>query len=116
LAQRKSVRAADLQDESFVDLTRQRYTRQCVDAYCRSMKLRRHVTCEVNELTTLFDLVARGMGVAITASRMPAQYSDELRPSSFRRPGCVSITAPSSRPSPAANPAASPAPRAPSSR
>jgi DNA-binding transcriptional LysR family regulator len=78
LARRKSLRPADLQNEPFVDLTRQWYTRHRVDAYCRRVKLRRQVTSEVNELTTLFDLVAGGMGIAITASRLPPQYNDEL--------------------------------------
>ncbi|HWE73980.1 MAG TPA: LysR family transcriptional regulator [Stellaceae bacterium] len=78
LAKRKSLRAAELQNEPFADLTREWYARRRVDQYCRSVKLRRRVTCEVNELTTLFDLVASGMGVAITDSRLPAQYHEEL--------------------------------------
>jgi DNA-binding transcriptional LysR family regulator len=78
LADRKSVRPADLVEHSFVDLTRQWYTRRQVDAYCRTVKLDRQVSCEVNELATLFDLVCAGIGVAITARRLAMQYREHL--------------------------------------
>jgi DNA-binding transcriptional LysR family regulator len=78
LAGRKSIRPADLQSQSFVDLTRQWYTRRQIDEYCRTVKLHRHVNCEVNEIATLFDLVHAGIGVGITARRPAMQYSRPL--------------------------------------
>jgi DNA-binding transcriptional LysR family regulator len=79
LADRKSVRPADLQQHFFVDLTRQWHLRRRVDEYCRSVKLHRHVSCEVNELATFYNLVAAGIGVAITPRRLAMQYREHLR-------------------------------------
>jgi DNA-binding transcriptional LysR family regulator len=78
LADRKSVRPADLEQHFFVDLTRQWHLRRRADDYCRSVKLQRHVSCEVNELATFYNLVAAGIGVAITPRRLAMQYHEHL--------------------------------------
>jgi DNA-binding transcriptional LysR family regulator len=78
LANRRGVAASELRAENFVDLTRQWHMRRLVDAYCRDVKLERRVSCEVNELATLFDLVCGGIGVAIVLRRLAMQYRKHL--------------------------------------
>lgn len=77
-AKHKKVAVDDLFAETFIDLTRQWVIRRRVDDYCRSVKLGRRVSCEVNELATLFDLVAAGLGVAIVPRRLAMQYKESL--------------------------------------
>jgi DNA-binding transcriptional LysR family regulator len=75
---RKSIEASELTGETFVDLTRQWHIRRSVDAYCRNVKLDRQISCEVNELTTLFDLVCAGLGMAIVPRQLAMQYHQHL--------------------------------------
>lgn len=77
-ARRKKVEVVDLFAETFIDLTRQWVIRRRVDDYCRNAKLERRVSCEVNELATLFDLVAAGLGVAIVPRQLAMQYRQTL--------------------------------------
>jgi DNA-binding transcriptional LysR family regulator len=77
-ANRAAVEIDDLMSEMFVDLTRQWQIRRRVDAYCRAGKLERHISCEVNELATLFDLVGGGLGVAIVPERLARQYDEKV--------------------------------------
>lgn len=77
-AKRKTIAVIELFAETFIDLTRQWVIRRRVDDYCRGAKLERRVSCEVNELATLFDLVAAGLGVAIVPRRLAMQYKATL--------------------------------------
>lgn len=78
LANRRGVEASELRGENFVDLTRQWHMRRLVDDYCRTVKLERRISCEINELATLFDLVCGGLGVAIVLRRLAMQYRKQL--------------------------------------
>jgi DNA-binding transcriptional LysR family regulator len=77
-AKRETIGLSDLHAETFVDLTRQWLIRRRVDEYSRAGKLQRTVSCEVNELATLFDLVRGGLGVAIVPEQLARQYQEKL--------------------------------------
>jgi DNA-binding transcriptional LysR family regulator len=85
----KKIDVADLFAEDFIDLTRQWVIRRRVDDYCRSAKLERRVSCEVNELATLFDLVAVGLGVAIVPRRPAMLYQKQLAIVELAPPGLL---------------------------
>lgn len=65
LAGRAGIGLADLAGETFVDLKADWGMRQLVDRACAVAGLRRHSGFEVNDLETLIDLVAGGLGVAL---------------------------------------------------
>ncbi|HVA13829.1 MAG TPA: LysR family transcriptional regulator [Stellaceae bacterium] len=72
------IEVVDLSSETFIDLTRPWLIRRRVDDYCRHAKLERRISCEVNELATLFDLVRVGLGVAIAPLRLARQYEGDI--------------------------------------
>lgn len=78
LSGRKTVDAVELCNEIFIDLTRQWAHRRLVDEYCRSVALNRRISCEVNELATLFDLVQARIGTALVLRRLAEQYHQHL--------------------------------------
>jgi DNA-binding transcriptional LysR family regulator len=88
-AKGKKIDVADLSAENFIDLTRQWVIRRRVDDYCRSAKLQRSISCEVNELATLFDLVSAGLGVAIVPLRPAMQYRTRLAIVDLLPPGLL---------------------------
>lgn len=77
-ASRRTVEATELRTENFIDLTRQWYLRRTADDYCRGLGLDRRISCEVNELATLFDLICSGIGVALVLRELAEQYRHRL--------------------------------------
>ncbi|MCX5496856.1 LysR substrate-binding domain-containing protein [Kaistia dalseonensis] len=65
LAGSENVALAALASETFVDFQPDWSTRRLVDAAFLSARSARRVAFEVNDLATLLDLVARGLGVAL---------------------------------------------------
>ena len=65
LAGRKDVRIADLAQEAFVDFEPGWGTRRLVDHEFAKAGVTRRTAFEVSDLTTLLDLVRRGLGVAL---------------------------------------------------
>jgi DNA-binding transcriptional LysR family regulator len=76
LARRKTVRPGDISGEMFVCLNREFAVRREADAYLERADIEWHLSCEVNGLTALCELVALGLGVTILPSRI-AEYRAE---------------------------------------
>lgn len=70
LSDRKSVRLHELGAERFVETPPQWGIRALVDAAFRTEGLNRRVVCEIGEWTTLLELVAAGVGVALAPDRL----------------------------------------------
>ena len=62
---RTDLMLSDLTEESFVDLGADWGTRQLIDRHFAESRLTRRTGFEVNDLSTQFDLVAHGLGIAL---------------------------------------------------
>ena len=62
---RTDLMLSDLTEESFVDLGSDWGTRQLIDRHFAESRLTRRTGFEVNDLSTQFDLVAHGLGIAL---------------------------------------------------
>jgi DNA-binding transcriptional LysR family regulator len=69
LSERASVSLEDLSNEVFIDFSPGWGSRSAVDAAFGAAGVSRRTIIEVNDLETLLDLVARGLGKAIVPSR-----------------------------------------------
>jgi len=69
LAGQKDVRLADIADQTFIDFQPEWGTRPLVDHAFADAKTDRHVAFEVNDMPTLLDLVAFGLGIALLPER-----------------------------------------------
>jgi DNA-binding transcriptional LysR family regulator len=76
LAGRKRIALADLRNESFVDVQLGRALRTTVDRAFAAAGIHQRTVCEVSDFSTLLDLVAHGLGIALvpqTATAFPAK-------------------------------------------
>ncbi|WP_406831305.1 LysR family transcriptional regulator [Pedococcus sp. KACC 23699] len=73
LSGQDSVAMSDLLDDDFVEMPTGFGTRKVVDEWFRAAGLRRRVTLEVPDLSTVPDYVAAGFGVAV----VPQQTADD---------------------------------------
>ena len=85
LARNKDVTLAALAAENFVDFHSDWGARQLVDLAFASLRVQRKIGCEVNDIPTLLDLVASGLGVAIVP-RPFLQYRADIRIVALRPP------------------------------
>ncbi|SHG38469.1 DNA-binding transcriptional regulator, LysR family [Kaistia soli DSM 19436] len=65
LARRRNLRISDLAGATFVDFQADWSTRRLVDAAFAEAGVARRIAFEVNDLATLLELVARGLGIAL---------------------------------------------------
>ena len=84
LAGRTDVPLSAFRDEPFVDFEQAWGTRQLVDTGFRHAGIERRVAFEVNDLGTLIELVARGLGVAL----VPEAIAEGRGRNARRRPPC----------------------------
>jgi DNA-binding transcriptional LysR family regulator len=75
LAGRQTVSLRDLANETFVDLHTDWGTRRLIDQGFDAHRLSRRIGFEVNDLPTQFDLVARGLGIALVAQAVTTERS-----------------------------------------
>ncbi|MFI9271411.1 LysR family transcriptional regulator [Kitasatospora sp. NPDC052896] len=105
LADRTSVALAELARWPFVDFREHSGLRALIDEACARAGLSRTITCHVEHMPTLLDLVAHGLGVALVPrSVLPAEPS-RLRAVPTRPPLARTVavaTAAGSEPQPAA--------------
>jgi DNA-binding transcriptional LysR family regulator len=85
LARRRTVRLADLDGERFVETPPRWAIRALLDETFDAAGLSRRIVCEVTDWTTLLDLVAAGVGVALIPeglnfARLPHQPVPRLIP------------------------------------
>lgn len=73
-ARRDTVAAAEMAGQSFVELNQEWAIRALVDGYFTRARVEHRVTCEVNELSTLLDLVDQGLGVALLPRRIAGRH------------------------------------------
>jgi DNA-binding transcriptional LysR family regulator len=78
LAGRADVTLADLRDETFVDFHPEWGARQITDQAFASAGAQRLVTLQVNDVHTLLDLVAHGLGVALVPAPIAAKKAASL--------------------------------------
>lgn len=78
LARRKEVALAALAGESFVDFRPDWSLRQLTDRVFEAAHIRRTTACEVNDVPTLLDLVAHGIGIALVP-RAVSMYKADVR-------------------------------------
>ena len=78
LAGRSDVAIADLMKETFVELERGFGTRRLVDRAFAATGLERQIGFEVGDPDTAFDLVARGLGVALAPQFLFESRSNDL--------------------------------------
>jgi DNA-binding transcriptional LysR family regulator len=88
LASRKQVSVTELAHETFVDFHREWGARGISDRAFAAAGVDHRVTLEVNDVHTLLDLVAHGMGVALVPAPIAAKKAARL-PAVPLRPGSV---------------------------
>jgi DNA-binding transcriptional LysR family regulator len=88
LASRKHVSITELAHETFVDFHREWGARGISDRAFAAAGVEHRVTLEVNDVHTLLDLVAHGMGVALVPAPIAAKKAARL-PAVPLRPGSV---------------------------
>jgi DNA-binding transcriptional LysR family regulator len=66
----KSVRLDALSEENFVDLTPERALRKLVDQIFLQHHLHRTIVYQVNDVQTMLNFVAKGLGIAILPSAL----------------------------------------------
>ncbi len=100
LATRRSVRATDLGDESFIDHPGGWGTRIAVDRWFAAAGVQRRVAFEVGDTASIVNLVRNGLGVTfLPASIVPGGVDVRLIPVRGRRLDWeVSLAVPSNRP------------------
>jgi DNA-binding transcriptional LysR family regulator len=72
LARRTSLRLPDLRDESFVEFERDWGLRLAVDRAFAASDVDRRVALEVNDVRTLLELVAHGLGLSVVPGSVAA--------------------------------------------
>ena len=77
-ARRKEIALAELGEETFVDFQRGWAMRALADQAFAAVDIHRHIACELNDVPTLLDLVAHGLGIALVPRSM-ATYPARLR-------------------------------------
>lgn len=65
LAARRSLRLAELQDETFIAGPPDYHLRQATDAWCHDAGFEPNVAVEITELATIRGLIRRGLGIAL---------------------------------------------------
>ncbi|MGW3786665.1 LysR substrate-binding domain-containing protein [Micromonospora chokoriensis] len=79
LADRRAVRLAELEGERFVETPADWAVRVLVDRTFQGANLTRRVVCEVNEWTSVLDLVDAGVGVSLVPAGLDfARYRRQL--------------------------------------
>jgi DNA-binding transcriptional LysR family regulator len=89
LAASKQVGLADLRDETFVDFHADCGARTATDRAFAVAGVERHVAFELNDVPTLLDLVAYGLGVALVPSPYARRDDKRLRFLSLSEPAPV---------------------------
>lgn len=83
LAGLTDVALSDLATEPFVDFLLDWGTRRIVDRAFGQAGVERHTTFEVSDLQTMFDLVARGLGIALLPEALVAARTDSSGPNAL---------------------------------
>ena len=78
LADRKRLSWSQLADESFVDFTAGWGSRQVTDRAFASAGTTRQIASEVNDVHTLLDLVAHGLGIAVVPGHIARKKAGRL--------------------------------------
>jgi DNA-binding transcriptional LysR family regulator len=78
LAQRKEIPLASLGEETFVDFQFDWGMRALADRAFAAVNVYRRIACEVNDVPTLLDLVAHGLGIALVPKSM-VRYAAQVR-------------------------------------
>lgn len=76
LARRKELALAALAGETFVEFQPDWGARQLVDLAFSTVRVQRKIACEVNDIPTLLDLVANGLGIALIPSAFTQYRAD----------------------------------------
>jgi DNA-binding transcriptional LysR family regulator len=83
LANRQTVKLADIAQEAFIDLPLGHGTRQLVDQSFAEAGLPRRIVFEVNDLSMQLDMVAHGLGVALVPELVVQSRCREGLPASL---------------------------------
>jgi DNA-binding transcriptional LysR family regulator len=78
LARRTRLRLADLQAANFIDFMSDSAMTTVIEAECARVGFQRTVTCEVQNIGALLDLVAHGLGVALLPRPVAEERSDQI--------------------------------------
>lgn len=94
LARRSQLRLTDLQAASFIDFRAESAMTTVIEAECARVGLQRNITCEVQNIGVLLDLVAHGLGVALLPRPVAEERPDQitvvrLDPAFHRRLGAL---------------------------
>jgi DNA-binding transcriptional LysR family regulator len=88
-ARRGTVAAAELAGQAFIELNPGWRIRSLARGYLTLARVEHRVTCEVNEVSTLLDLVDQGFGVALLPRRIAGRQGEARAIVELSPPGTV---------------------------